>query len=298
MTRMQNCVCQSCTILHTAPIAKTASESTTLVLKENFGGRCISQPFCFIDVGTHDMALRWGALRPHTPRLGHLGWWNATHHASCQHANTVRLTTVRDPVDRFLSLFRWFRPRLQQVFSRNYSHPIELLDDASAMRKLLVGELGRAGRGIRVHFMPMHFWVVTKDGRPKVDALLRFSHLEADVTKVIELIRSSTPASPFHVLPALPRLVFPRAHQTQAPSLAATRRHASMVAAVAPAVERYYASDYEAFGFARAAPQRRAAPRVWKVCAPHDTGAWRREAAPSTEAEWPSLLLCKNHAPK
>lgn len=187
------CACGECTFLHYIPIPKTGSEATKTWLSRIQGGLdstyppgasaprlCANKSVCYLGPSTHEANKRL----PQLP--GSLGaplskpWWAQAHSPSCaslhgtksnHHGNFVRVATIRNPYERFLSTFAVDHADAQKggvlrLFfgvSRTTT-AAQLLANHSAMHALTSSSAG--ARGLHEHFAPAHEFVVTTQGRP------------------------------------------------------------------------------------------------------------------------------------
>ena len=206
------CACGECTFLHYIPIPKTGSEATKTWLSRIQGGLdstyppgasaprlCANKSVCYLGPSTHEANKRL----PQLP--GSLGapfskpWWAQAHSPSCaslpgtrssHHGNFVRVATIRNPYERFLSTFAVDHADAQKGgvlrrffgVSRTTTAAQLLANHSSAMHALTSSSA--VARGLHEHFAPAHEFVVTKAGHTRANVLLRFSHVQDDMTTV------------------------------------------------------------------------------------------------------------------
>jgi hypothetical protein len=127
---------------------------------------CAGRTLCVVDAGTHYMNMKLPPLAASMPLASSPLWWQLAHGAECasNRTNVVRITTVRDPYERFLSAFAFLEKEgrlapfgVARRPSADFSvrRTLRLLRNETAMRALLVGMRQRGAHGIP-HFVPAH----------------------------------------------------------------------------------------------------------------------------------------------
>jgi len=326
-------------MLHFIPIPKTGSEATKRILSsssvtaQNHPDKCINKTFCFIPPGTHEMNTHLPRLHDDMPLPTSRAWFEFAHVAGCSTArNVLRIATIRNPYERFVSTFSHneklgalvpygipkgcvpahspslafsppalaFSHLLSPSLSRSTSNPEALLRNRSAMADLI------SGRPLHRHFLPAVEFVAAAPAGSLVHVLLRYAHLEADFNL---LLRSMRKRSPWPLLPAegrgrvAERVSF-GAH-TNDPITGVHDYYSKLSPASMARIEFWYRKDFEMLGFPKLSIRTpsAAARHAWvgQACSPltdeaDSADGWPkpRPARAFNVSDWPSALVCSS----
>lgn len=332
------CKCGSCTIIHYLPIPKTASEATKThlgasELATTWGLRtvhgelvrsqvsvapgvapCGNRTFCFISGGTHVQNIHRPptADGPSLPLASSPTWWREAHHPKrCDDAgysrledytNLLRIATVRNPYERFLSSFavdeREGRLKPFGVRQRRPTQPFDISSALSVLRNdsAMVRLLSDGNE----HFTPAHAFIVGDRGEARAHILLRYAHLEDDLNDALRVLRSRAPRANLpRVSPSWPSLNFSRRVNDQERGEHDYMRQLDAQPEVMALIERWYRRDFEALGFAQRSRGGRVDPSiVWvgRACAP--VTATETSDPPAFDVtNWPAPLVCRTLPP-